>query len=316
MSSFLELTVDSFVERIEECYRSLYSNLKPHYLKVLREAAQRSMAVLGQCDAAYHNADHTMLVTLAGQEILLGKQKLEGNISAEAWLHSIISWLLHDIGYAKGACSRDCPEQNIYALGRGEAAIALSPEATAASLTPYHVERSKQFARENFSNCSPLAIEILERNIELTRFPVPKGELYADTLGYAGLTRAADLIGQLADPQYLSKLPALYREFEETGANLALGCRSADDLHACYPNFFWKVAYPYFKDALPYLKATQLGQQIVANLYANVFLVERELYVAAREYSCAIAKNYRDTAADTASFAAHLESQRLTLAPV
>jgi hypothetical protein len=284
MSSFLELP-KTFIKHLKTSYYVTYGNCNPHYVDPIGSVANGAIEKLAQCDAPYHDTEHTLLVTLTGQEILRGKQRLEGGVTPETWLHSIISWLLHDIGYVKGVCARDCVEKGLYATGIGDGAIALPPEATAASLTPYHVDRGKQFARESLGNCSSLDLAVIERNIELTRFPVPKDELHADTLSYAGLTRAADLIGQLGDPHYLEKLPALYREFEEIGANISLGCRNAADLRASYPNFFWKVAYPYLKDGLRYLKETQLGKQMISNLYANVFVVERELHSADRARS-------------------------------
>lgn len=42
--------------------------------------------------------------------------------------------------------------------------------------------------------------------------------------------RAADLIGQLADPHYLHKLSKLFQEFTETGAVEAMGYHTAADL--------------------------------------------------------------------------------------
>ncbi|MBD0267552.1 MAG: hypothetical protein ICV77_04580, partial [Cyanobacteria bacterium Co-bin8] len=112
--------------------------------------------------------------------------------------------------------------------------------------------------------------------IELTRFPVPEGELYQDTMGFPGLCRAADLSGQLSDPCYLKKLPALYCEFEETGMNQTLGYRSAADLRASYPHFYWSVVFPYVRSSLRYLAATPAGRQMIARLYTNVYLVELE----------------------------------------
>ena len=50
-----------------------------------------------------------------------------------------------------------------------------------------------------------------------TRFPIPEHELHASTADYPGLLRAADLIGQLADINYLRKISALFAEFRETG---------------------------------------------------------------------------------------------------
>jgi hypothetical protein len=86
--------------------------------------------------------------------------------------------------------------------------------------------------------------------------------------------RAADLIGQLADINYLRKTSALFSEFRETGISTKLNLNSAADLRAHYPHFFWQMVQPYLADALRYLRVTQEGQQWIANLYANVFLME------------------------------------------
>ena len=64
----------------------------------------------------------------------------------------------------------------------------------------------------------------IEINIEHTRFPVPDDEAHESTDDFPGLVRAADLIGQLADINYLRKQPALFNEFRETGMSDKLGC--------------------------------------------------------------------------------------------
>jgi len=115
----------------------------------------------------------------------------------------------------------------------------------------------------------------IERNIENTRFPVPENdEQHGATSDYPGLLRAADLIGQLADINYLRKTSALFAEFRETGAVEKLGYHSPDDLRAAYPAFFWKAVRPFIGDALRYLSVTQEGKQWIANLYAHVFSAE------------------------------------------
>jgi hypothetical protein len=86
--------------------------------------------------------------------------------------------------------------------------------------------------------------------------------------------RAADLIGQLADINYLRKQAALFNEFRETGTTQKLNYNSVADLQANYPDFFWQTVRPYIGDALRYLRVTQEGQQWIANLYANVFSIE------------------------------------------
>src|SRR5207249_919810 len=93
---------------------------------------------------------------------------------------------------------------------------------------------------------------------------------------YPGLVRAADLIGQLSDPSYLRKLPALFWEFEETGVNRVLRYRTAEDLRRGYPRFYWQAVQPYIAEALRHLRWTQRGQQILAHLFSQVFVVEHE----------------------------------------
>jgi hypothetical protein len=130
--------------------------------------------------------------------------------------------------------------------------------------------------RERFGKValSQLDTLVIEANIEHTRFPVPKDELHEVTGDFPGLLRAADLIGQLADINYLRKTSALFNEFRETGMSEVLKYQSAADLRANYPQFFWQVVRPYIEDALRYLRVTQDGKLWIANLYANVFSME------------------------------------------
>ena len=130
------------------------------------------------------------------------------------------------------------------------------------------------FIDERFGGHKLIDAELVKRNIELTRFPVPAGEDHQDTVNYPGLVRAADLIGQLSDPRYLQKVAALFYEFEEIWSKSGFGVSQSGDLRDGYPKFYWNVVYRYVKDAIGYLELTQQGKQIVANLSANVFRVE------------------------------------------
>jgi hypothetical protein len=147
--------------------------------------------------------------------------------------------------------------------------------ASDAFLTPYHIERGKIYARERFKDSTYVDEERIVHSIELTRFPVPSEADYQDCESEAALVRAADLIGQLADPYYHRKVNALYYEFEETGVNEKLGYSSPADLLDKYPEFFWGCVQPYIGPALRYLELTTEGKQWIASLYNNVFQVER-----------------------------------------
>ena len=164
----------------------------------------------------------------------------------------------------------------MYATGVDNIKVSLPRGATDASLTPYHVDRGKLFIDERFGGHKLIETEIIKRNMELTRFPVPVDEAYQGKENYPALVRAADLIGQLSDPRYLQKISALFYEFEETGQNKKLGYNNPGDLRQGYPKFYWNVVYSYVKDAIAYLNLTQQGKQILANLSANVFRVEHD----------------------------------------
>ena len=101
------------------------------------------------------------------------------------------------------------------------------------------------FVRSRCAHIDYLDAERIARAVELTRFPVPKDNDHAETDTEAGLVRAADLIGQLADPFYPRKLNALYHEFVETGVAEHLGYHSPADVAEHYPRFFWEKVEPY-----------------------------------------------------------------------
>jgi len=276
MINVTSVLIPAFRRRLRKAYRAMYGGLKHDFEEIIDWVGRMALETIANSDALYHNVEHTVLVTLVGQEILAGKHMREGGVHSEDWLHFVLSLLCHDIGFVKGVCCGDRPEEGRFAAGAAGETVSLPPAATDASLAPYHVDRGKLFVRERFGHHALIDAERIARNIELTRFPVPAAEDYQDTVDYPGLVRAGDLIGQLADPAYLRKLPALYCEFEETGVNRTLGYRSPDDLRHNYPRFYWNAVAPYVKEALRYLALTHKGKQVLANLYSHVFVVEHE----------------------------------------
>jgi hypothetical protein len=265
-----QIVIAAFIRELREMYDRTYGTLEPGFPGVIGFVAQLALENIATSDAPYHDVRHTIMVTLVGQEILRGKHISVGGISPRDWLHFILSLLCHDIGYVRGICQGD--ESGHYVSNLAGDKVGLPEGATDASLTPYHVARSKLFVRERFSDAIiDLDIPLIEKNIEHTRFPVPEDEAHKSTGDFPGLVRAADLIGQLADINYLRKQPALFNEFRETGASEKLGYKSVADLRDNYPDFFWQKVRPYIGDALRYLRITQEGKQWVANLYANVF---------------------------------------------
>ena len=132
---------------------------------------------------------------------------------------------------------------------------------------------------ERFAASEYIDEERIARAIEYTRFPVPEGPEHAETDTERALVRAADLIGQMGDPFYRRKTNALYQEFVETGVARQLGYTSAMDMVEQYPEFFWSQVQPLIQPALVYLEYTTEGKQWLAQLYNQVFQVERRAVV-------------------------------------
>jgi hypothetical protein len=268
------LVIDAFVRELQSMYTSTYGMLEPSYPEIIAFVGRLSLENIANSDAPYHDVNHTIMVTLVGQELLRGKHISVGGITPRDWLHFIVSMLCHDIGYVRGICQGDTNGR--YVTNLSGDTVSVAEGATDAAMTPYHVARSKLFVRERFGKVvlSHLDIREIEENIEHTRFPVPEDEEHQSTDDFPGLLRAADLMGQLADINYLRKTPALFNEFRETGIADTLKYKTAADLRANYPQFFWQEVKPYIGDALRYLKVTQEGKLWIANLYANVFSME------------------------------------------
>jgi hypothetical protein len=268
-----QIVIEAFVGELKNKYGQIYGVLEPAYPDIIGFVGRLALENIANSDAAYHDMNHTIMVTLVGQEILLGKHTSEGGVTPRDWLHFMISLLCHDIGYVRRVCRGD--RDGLYVCNEDGDVVPISSGATDASLTPYHVTRSKLFVRERFGkSLTHIDTREIEANIEHTRFPVPEDEQHTNTADYPGLLRAADLIGQLADIDYLRKTSALFAEFQETGASEKLGYQTPDDLRAAYPAFFWQAVRPYIGDALRYLQVTQEGKQWIANLYAHVFSEE------------------------------------------
>jgi len=274
MLNLTELQIDAFVSHLQSGYRRTYGGQEPEFPQIIGWAGAMALENIANSDALYHNVEHTIHVTLVGQEMLRGKQIREGRISARDWLHYVIALMCHDIGYVKGVCSADREDE--CATGEHSPPVKLPPGSTDASLSPYHVDRGKLFVKERFGGHPLIDVVQIQSSIEPTRFPVPADEDIRDTSGFPGLVRAADLVGQLGDPRYLRKIPALFYEFAETGVNERLSYKDPGDLRRNYPRFYWSSVYPYIKDGLRYLSLTQRGQEMRSSLFANVFLVEHE----------------------------------------
>jgi hypothetical protein len=273
MLNLEKIKMDYCVEQLNRAYRRTYSNMDQELGNVIIWSSYLALEIIANSDALYHNVEHTVMVALAGQSILEGKHLSEGSVSPKDWAHFMIALLCHDIGYVKGIIRADIKGR--ISTGVDGQKVAVTPGGTDASLAPYHVDRSKMFVRERFGK-GKLTEGLIDADriisyIEMTRFPVPDGDMYKNTKGYHGLVRAADLIGQLGDPYRIQKCTALFYEFEELGLNQQFEYKTPGDLRKNHANFYWNHVNIYIQEAMRYLRATQEGKQWIANLQANIF---------------------------------------------
>ncbi|MEO1397252.1 MAG: metal-dependent phosphohydrolase [Pseudomonadota bacterium] len=256
---------------LSNTYSDYFGHRKPEYASYVGGAARLALERIGNSNALYHDVNHTVMVTLCGQQIIMGRLMSEA-LTPEDWLHFTIGTLMHDIGYVRGICSADTKTR--FVINEDGETITPPRGASDAFLTPYHIDRGKIYSRERFLKSTYIDEERICEMIEMTRFPIPQNEVHQSTTSEGALVRAADLIGQMGDPFYHRKSNALYAEFLECGVVDQLGYESPADLSDKYPDFFWNSVEPFIGPALEYLKLTTDGKLWIANLYANLFEIE------------------------------------------
>jgi hypothetical protein len=255
--------------------------------EIVPSIARLALGCIGNSDALYHDVEHTLLVTLAGHEILQGRA-VHAHVSADEYAHFIISCLMHDIGFVRGIVQGDGKDG--YVVDNTGRKVRLPRGASDAALFPYHVDRSKLFVMQCIKPLEAIDEQRVARAVEHTRFPItvsPKAGEYDEV---SMLVRAADFIGQLGDPNYIAKANALYYEFEEVGLNREFGYTSPADVVTFYPEFYWNSVYPHIQTAIGYLNATPNGREWIANVQSNVFRAESENPLSGPQINIADAK--------------------------
>jgi hypothetical protein len=273
MFTIPELTAEALGSHLAEHMGRRFGSTDAGLIERVQSAARLAIECIGNSDALYHNVEHTMLVTLVGYDILRGRQLLM-ETNASDFAHLIFACLFHDIGYVRGILKGDSADGYIVDAKGNKAEV---PRGSSdAALLPYHIDRSKLFVMDRFAKIKDLDATRVANAIEFTRFPSTHGADDSDS-EEGMLVRAANLIGQLGDPQYLRKANALYYEFEEVGMNKQLGYSSPADLIDLYPKFYWNDVAAHVQSAIRYLNVTSNGRKWIANLHSNIFRAEREL---------------------------------------
>lgn len=187
-------------------------------------------------DARYHDLEHTLQGTLCFSTLLLRRAEAGASpwVCEETFQLGLLAILLHDTGYLKRLDDT---------------------EGTGAKYTATHVNRSCDFAErllvqhgftsrqiravQNMIRCTGLGV-----NVAAIPFETEEERLTGFALG------TADLLGQMAAPDYIDKLPILFEEFAESAAfNAGRGgggqvFSSVDDLMRKTPGFWANYVRP------------------------------------------------------------------------
>jgi hypothetical protein len=194
MMTLPELAADALEKFLGSFMRRQFGSSQMHFAEIVPAAAHIALECIGNSDALYHNVEHTLLVTLAGHDILRGRA-LYVDITADDYAHVMIACLTHDIGYVRGLF-KDDDEDGFVADASGRK-VTLPRGSSDASLMPHHVDRSKLYVMKRIEGIALLNRQRIADAIEGTRFPPADGQEFGEE---ASIVRAADLIGQLGDP--------------------------------------------------------------------------------------------------------------------
>jgi hypothetical protein len=273
MVNIQNLLIDACLAETREGFRFIFGEFDEKCVSTAEYVGRLALENISDSSALYHNLEHTIMVNSAGNAILKGKHLRYGGITPEGWLNFMIATYCHDIGYVHGICRKD--GDDVFATGLEDETVEVRRGGSDAQLAPWHVDRSKSFVRERFGDSDFIDTDQVCDMIESTRFPVEEDEVEKEDEDFCTLVRAADLIGQLGDPRYLHKIPALYYEFMESGSLEVMGYENPEQMRKEYADFYRKMIYPHIRGALDILRVTEEGRQWASILFSHVVNVEQ-----------------------------------------
>lgn len=256
-------------------YSELFPAASPRFIESAFEWTGKAFAgkyrEFQPIDAKYHDLEHTLQGTLAFVRLLRGYHfaTIQPPLTPRAFELGLLAILLHDTGYLK--------QKN-------------DNEGTGAKYTLTHVLRSIEFARGLLSEKGFSAEEIsaVQNMIRCTGVNADLMDIRFNNelerkIGFALGT--ADLLGQMAAPDYVEKLDTLYQEFEEanrySGKPGAGAFSNASELRAKTPDFWENYVFPKIENefgGLYRLLADSKGRNTyVESIQSNILRIKEEL---------------------------------------
>lgn len=196
-------------DRVRESVKKIFAEWYPsgdfaivdYVFRMVERLFKGFMPGYRACNTEYHNLGHTMDCLVASARLMDGFNLTRGRFSLELAQDLLIAALIHDTGYI---------QEKGDDIGTG------------AKYTRTHVDRSVDFLIKNSRALRVPAgkAEAIARIVRGTGLAVKWEDIhFADEMeNTAGaILGTADLLGQMADRQYLEKLLFLYYEFREAG---------------------------------------------------------------------------------------------------
>src|SRR5262249_25281115 len=163
-----ELAADAFGTFLSSYMQRRAPSPETRLVELVPSIARIALECIGNSDALYHNVEHTMLVILAGHDILRGRA-LHAHMPPEDYAHLIIACVTHDIGYVRGIFVQD--DENGVLIDAAGHKVKLPRGASDAALLPRHVDRSKLYIMERIQGIAELDAVRIARAVEGSRFP-------------------------------------------------------------------------------------------------------------------------------------------------
>src|SRR5262244_2606650 len=101
MITLPELAAEALGSFLASDMKGRFGSSHARLTELIPSVARLALECIGNSDALYHNVEHTMLVTLAGHDIMRGRALLAPTLPDD-YAHFIVACLMHDIGYVRG----------------------------------------------------------------------------------------------------------------------------------------------------------------------------------------------------------------------
>ena len=135
MITVLELTAEALASFLAADMDRSFGSSHARLSELVPSLARLALECIGNSDALYQNVEHTMLVTLAGHDIMKGRALLIPT-TPDDYAHFIVACLMYDIGYVRGILKGDGPGGYVIdATGRK---AKLPRGSSDAARSPYH----------------------------------------------------------------------------------------------------------------------------------------------------------------------------------